>query len=195
MLNIEIIKGSDAERSLDDALRMLYGDYKMDSTRGFTDERVKEICETASGKNLDEFWRKYIDGTDELPLESYLKICGLEMTNENDTIRSSLDIQSKTQGESLVIEKVFAGGTAYESGLNAKDEILAIDGIRVNSGNLKEVLKYYSEGDEANALISRSGFIKEIKLKFLKPMPKYKIKETEDINDEQRKYLEKWLVG
>jgi predicted metalloprotease with PDZ domain len=195
MLNIEIIKNTNAEKSLDNALRMLYEDYKKDGTKGFTGARVKEVCETVNGKNLDEFWSKYINGTDDLPLDSYFNLCGLEITNENDTAQNAFDIESRSVNGKFIIAKVFAGGTAYESGLNSGDEIIAVNGTRTDEASLKTILKNYSEGNELKVLISRNGIIKEIDVKLLKPIPKFKIKESDEKTDEQKLYLDKWILG
>ena len=193
MLNIEIIKSTNAERSLDHALRMLYDDYKKDSTKGFTDERVKEVCEKVCERSLDEFWEKYISGVAELPLDSYLSECGLELINENESAECSLDIESKTENGKFIITKVHAGGTAYESGLNAKDEIIAVNGIRADQNILKTLLKDHPAGSEIKVLISRDGLIRETEVKLLKVLPKFCIKESESKTEEQIKFLEKWL--
>jgi len=193
MLNIEIIKSTNAEKSLDDALRMLYDDFKKDSTKGFTDERVKEVCETVCGRSLDDFWEKYIIGVAELPIDSYLEVCGLELINENESAECTLDIESKTDNGKFIITKVHAGGTAYESGLNAKDEIIAVNGIRADQNSLKTLLKDHPAGSEIRVLISRDGLIRETEVKLLKVLPKFCIKESESKTEEQIKFLEKWL--
>ncbi|MEZ4820909.1 MAG: PDZ domain-containing protein [Ignavibacteria bacterium] len=195
ILNIELIKNTGAERSLDDVMKMLYDDYKKDPSKGFTDDRIKEICETVNGKNLDDFWDKYINGTEELPLEKYLNDCGLELVNENDSLKCSLDIEPVNKKGKLIVNKVFAGGSAYESGINVNDEIIAIDGTRVDMDSIKTILENYSEGMEIELMISRAGFLKSVKVKLIKPLPKYKIKEMKTGNAEQVKFLDKWIGG
>ena len=193
MLNLEIIKSTGAKQSLDDALRMLYEDYKRDNSKGYTDERVKEVCEIVSGKNLDDFWKKYIKGTDELPLDDYLNYAGLKFTNENDTLKVSLDIEFRTENGKIIITKVFKGGTAYESGLNFNDELISIDGVRMDGELIKNLLKNYETGVEINCMINRQGLIENIKVKLLEPLPKYKIIEIDEKTDEQKVIFEKWI--
>jgi len=195
MLNLEIIKSTGVKKSLDDALRMLYEDYKNDNSKGYTEERVKEVCEIVSGKNLDEFWKKYIKGTDELPLNDYLNYAGLKLTNENDTLPASLDIEFKIEGEKIIITKVFKGGTAYESGLNFNDELISIDGVRMDGEVIKTFMKNYKTGDEINFMLNRQGLIENVKVKLLKPLPKYKITDVDEKTDEQKEVLEKWISG
>lgn len=195
MLNIEIIRNTNAERSLDDVVIMLYDDFRKDNVKGFSDGRIKEVCEIVSGKNLDDFWLKYITGTDDLPLEAYLELCGLELKNQNDTLRCSLDIDFADKKGKLMARKVFAGGSGYESGINANDEIIAIEGIRVDYESMKTILENFTEGSDIGVLVSRSGFLKEINVKLLKPLPKYKISRMDIMNEEQKRFLNKWLNG
>ena len=195
MLNIEIIKNTNAERSLDDAVKMLYDDFRKDESTGFSEERIKDICETVSGKNLDGFWNKYITGTEDLPLNTYLGYCGAELINENDSLKSSLDIESANIKGKLIIRKVHAGGSAYESGVNANDELIAIEDIRVDPDSVKTILDNYSTGQKIKILVSRSGFLKEIFINLIKPLPKYKIREIESKRVDQVRFFEKWING
>ncbi|MEZ4689153.1 MAG: PDZ domain-containing protein [Ignavibacteria bacterium] len=95
----------------------------------------------------------------------------------------------------MIVNKVFAGGSAYESGINVNDEIIAIDGTRVDMDSIKTILENYSEGMEIELMISRAGFLKSVKVKLIKPLPKYKIKEMKTGNAEQVKFLDKWIGG
>jgi len=169
--------------------------HKNDNSKGYTDERVKEVCEIVSGKNLDEFWQKYIKGTIEIPLEEYLNYAGLKLTNENDTLPASLDIEFKIESGKVIIAKVFKGGTAYESGLNINDELISIDGVRMDRELIKSFIKNYKTGDEINFVINRQGLIENVKVKLQKPLPKYKIIEMEEKTEEQNKIFEKWVSG
>ena len=195
MLNLEIIKSTDSERSLDDALRLLYEDYKKDNSKGYSDKRVKEICSNVCGKDLDFFWKKYISGTDDLPVNEYLNFAGLEMLNTNDELSAKLDVEIKDDNGRVVITKVIAGYSAFESGLNFNDEIIAINGIRVKTSNLKNITKDLKIGEEIKVLISRKGLIMELEVKLLMPVPNYSVAEMEDTNAEQNKILSKWLTG
>lgn len=195
LLNLEIIKETNAEKSLDDVLRALNEDYKKDPSKGYSDQRVKDLCEEACKKNLDTFWNKYISGKDELPIGEYLGYAGLVLVNENEFINSSLDILTRNENGKLIIAEVYAGGSGYESGLNSGDEIIAVNDIRMNNELLKTVLENEEPGNTAELLISRNGIIEKIKVKLLKPLPKYVIEESENITEEQQRILNKWLTG
>jgi len=195
MLDLEIIRNTNAERSLDDVMRILFDDYKKDNTKGFTQERVKEICEFVSGINFDDFWKKYVNGKDEIPMEEYISLAGLEVEDIADTASSFLGIESLTQEGRLIISKVFTGGSAYISGLNFKDEIISIDSYRADEKIAKNILSGKKPGDVIKVMISRDGIVKEINVMLAKPFQLFKIKRMEAISSDQERIFYKWING
>jgi predicted metalloprotease with PDZ domain len=193
MLNIEIITSSNCEKSLDDALKMLWEDYKKNPAKGFTNERVKEICESLAGKDLTDFWNKYLTGLDELPLFDYFKKAGLEVKNTNENL-VTFDVDIANTAGRNIITKVYDGGCGYTGCLNTGDEIIAINDVRLEK-DYEKILKDYKYDDEVKVLVSRKGLIKEFKVKLTAAIPKYEILESENMTDEQKRVLNKWLLG
>jgi len=95
----------------------------------------------------------------------------------------------------LIITKVFAGGSAYESGLNANDEIVSINGQKVTEENLENRLKDFCVGDVIEVTILRDGVLRNVNVNLLPPLQIYKIIETKEKNDSQIMVLNKWLDG
>jgi predicted metalloprotease with PDZ domain len=195
MLNVEIISATNCKRSLDDVLLQLYGDFQKDPSKGFTEERVKQIAEEVCGKNLDNFWKKYLDGTDELPIRNYLEKCGIETIDENEKVSCSLDIETKSENGKLLIAKVFEGGSAHSAGLNSGDEIISVDNYRVDAETMNRIIADKKNGDKIDVLIARKGIVKLIQIKLEKPLPKYKLKLAEKPGKKEKQFLEKWLNG
>ncbi len=195
MLDIEMISATNGEKCLDDALKILYEDFKKDPAHGYTSERVKEVCESIAGKNLDSFWAKYIRGTDELPLEEYLAKAGIEMKNAHKEGEIKIGGVLKNGAENILLEEVHSGGVAYAAGLSAGDELIALDGVRLNSGNFKGVLSTLKEGDDVKAIVSRNGTVRELKLKISKPVPKFELIRKEKTTEEEDMIWNKWING
>jgi len=40
---------------------------------GFTRNSYREVIESVAGINLDDFFKRYVDGTEELPFNQYLE--------------------------------------------------------------------------------------------------------------------------
>jgi len=195
MLNIEIMTETNCNKSLDEVMLNLYDDYTKNPRVGYTEDRVKQLCESLCGKSLDDFWRKYLDGTDELPIAEYLARCGVIMVDENASVKCSLDIESKSENGKLLIVKVFANGSAYSAGLSSGDELLAIDGYRVDTELMNKIIADKKAGEEIEVMISRKGIMRNIKVSMLKPLPKYKLTLAPDIRADQKKMFEKWILG
>ncbi|MBS1517090.1 MAG: M61 family metallopeptidase [Bacteroidetes bacterium] len=195
ILNLEIIKNTDGKRCLDDAMRILYDDFRRDSSKGYTQQRIREVCEAVNGRDIDEFWEKYVEGKDELPMEEYLDLAGLKVEDTADSAQSFLGIESRTENGNLVITKVLAGGSAYISGLNFKDEIISMDGYRVNENNAKNILSGKKTGDTVKFIVGRDGLIKEINVILAEPFPMFEVKRKETVTDNQEKIFSKWIYG
>lgn len=195
MLDIEIITGSNNEKSLDDVLRTLFEDYNNDTSKGYTPERVKQLCEEMADKNLNEFWTRFIEGTDDLPLRDYLSKAGIEMKDANKPDEVKLGIVQKKNNSNVEISEIFDGASAYAAGLEINDEIIAINGIRVNTKNLTGVLSTHKHGDEVEITYSRNGTVRNLKMKILPPLPKYELKFVDEPTAEQKAVWEKWLNG
>ncbi|MCV4939614.1 PDZ domain-containing protein, partial [Escherichia coli] len=82
---------------------------------------------------LDEFFRRYVRGRDELPYNSFLEAAGLrlEVKRSSNEPRAYLGAQLAQEGDRLIVRTVRAGTPAYDQGLNAGDQIVALDGKRV----------------------------------------------------------------
>jgi predicted metalloprotease with PDZ domain len=195
MLNLEIIKSTDAKHSLDNVIKKLFENYKEGDNKGYTNEKIKNLCENISGKDFTNFWRKYIEGTEEVPIKKYLDYAGLTLENEHKEDYVSLDIEVVKDDNKLIIEKVYAGGSGYESGLNSGDKILTINNIEVTKEDIERRLQNFNVGDKTKVTVLRKGSLKDIKVELLHALPNYKVQESENKSDSQTRYLNKWVEG
>ncbi|MCC6781417.1 MAG: M61 family metallopeptidase [Planctomycetes bacterium] len=83
LLDVEIRDASDGKRSLDDVMRAVY-ELCMQEGRGFEDGEFLAACTKAAGKPMDEFFARYVDGTDELPYAETLAKIGLRVLSPAD---------------------------------------------------------------------------------------------------------------
>lgn len=144
LLDIEIRTATDGARSLDDAMRMLLENHGLPRP-GFTDAELKAILEKAAGKDLTDFWKRYVSGTEEIDFPGYFARIALQLTKgyqpftpyaESKTDKpGTLGISFRAQGDRVVVSNVVAGLPAYQSGLYANDELVAIDGKKIDAAN------------------------------------------------------------
>ncbi len=134
LLDLEIRRSSGGAKSLDDVMRYLYTDF-FKKNKNFTPEDFQKTAEMMAGKSLSEFFAKYVRGRDEIDYNPVLNSFGLQLTtvgSGNDAAQKAyLGANLVQQGERLTIRDVPAGTPAYEQGLNASDQIIALDGLRI----------------------------------------------------------------
>lgn len=161
-LNILIINATHGEQSLDDVMRALYLRYLQNPENGYTEEELLTVCESIAGISLKEFFDQHIYGNEPIDYAYYFSLAGLELyeTNE-DKYQFGWSINNK-EGK-YIIAKVDINTSAALAGLNAEDEILAINGYRMNA-QWERGLYDKSVGDEIELIVSRYGIIKNISL-------------------------------
>ena len=132
LLDIEIRRDTNGAKSLDDVMRYLYAEFYK-KNKNYAPEDFQKAAEIAAGKPLDEFFSKYVRGRDEIDYDSFLNALGLHLStvSADAAQKAWLGANLVQQGERLVVKDVPAGTPAYEQGLNANDQILAMDGLRI----------------------------------------------------------------
>lgn len=188
ILDIIIIKNTQGKKSLDDVMKTLYSKFYKEKNRGFTAKEMKQTLEEISGQNLDEFYTKYINGTETFDYVNTFSHIGYQI--------EPLVIQDMSLGVSLSgnnIRTVYRNSAAYDGGLNVNDEILAINNYRFDN-NFDEITEDIKEGDILDVLISRDNIIQQIKIT-MKPrvITRYYFMPAENSSDETKKLHDVWL--
>jgi predicted metalloprotease with PDZ domain len=153
-LDLEIRRRTRNRKSLDDVMRHLWTEVAQKG-RTLEEDDLRPIVERVAGGSYREFFDKYVDGTAEVPFETYLKIAGLELAKEppkgdeaKDEPKSLawLGIGTRAGGERPVVTTVAEGSPAWTDGISPGDEILAVDGGRVTCDNFPNLLKDAAPG-------------------------------------------------
>ena len=136
LLDLEIRKRSNGAKSLDDVMRYLFTEF-FKKNRNYTPADFQNACELMAGSSLEEFFKKYVHGTDELDYDAALEVAGLKLDMSGPIgPRAPIDrgffgADVVWENERLMVSRVYAGSPAYEQGLNAGDQIVALDNMRV----------------------------------------------------------------
>jgi predicted metalloprotease with PDZ domain len=184
MLDLMIVNSTKGKKGLDNVMQFLYNEYYKKQGRGFTPKEMQTTLETVSGLQLDDFFAKYINGTETF---DYNTIFGYANFSVEKIVSTSPSLGVSMNGNK--IRTVYRNSTAYLGGLNVNDEILAIDGFRVN-GNASDFIEGKKVNDKLNVLISRDNLIQTLTIS---------LKESGRINyllikDEKSNSIqEKWL--
>ena len=79
LLDLAIRDATDNRKSLDDVLRRMNEEYAQKGK--FYDESngIRAVVEEVAGKSFEDFFRRYVSGTAEIPYNDFLSIAGLEL--------------------------------------------------------------------------------------------------------------------
>jgi len=192
-MDLLIINATKGEKSLADVMKAMYETYYKKENRGYTDLEFKTMVEKISGVNMDNFYNKYIYGTEPIPYQEFLSYAGLTLKNLNAEKNDPFLGASTTKRDNkLIITNVLRDGSAWNAGLNVNDEIKSIDDIVVES--LDKFIASKKVGDEINVSVIRDGLQKNIKVKLQKNNNvKYVINVDEKASAQQKLVLKKWL--
>lgn len=157
MLDLMICNATKGKKNLDDVMKTLYNDFYLKEQRGFTNKEMQATLEKVSGLKLDDFFTKYINGTQTF---DYATIFGYADMKVESMINTSPSLGMSLKSNNT-IRTVYREGSAYEGGLNVNDEVLAINGFRVN-GNAHDFIADKNVGDKIDVLISRDNIIQTI---------------------------------
>lgn len=185
MLDLKIINATKGEKCLDDVMQYLYNEYYKKQSRGFTPQEMQGALETVSGLKLDDFFDNYINGTQTF---DYNTIFGYANFSMESAVSTTPSLGVSMSGNK--IRTVYRNQSAYVGGLNVNDEILAINGFRVN-GNVSDFIDDKKVDDVLEVLISRDNLIQTIMIP-LKEKGRtnyYLIKEEGKANAVQQKWL------
>ncbi|MDO1448041.1 PDZ domain-containing protein [Rhodocytophaga aerolata] len=194
LLDLEILNNTQGQKSFDDVLRLLYNEYFKKQKRGFTEAEMQAAVEKVAGKSLNDFFQKYVYGTEPIDYNQYLGYVGLKLINAGEGKNEPyLGANTSNTNGKLMVTSVMRGTTAYESGLNVNDEILAIDNYRVND-DLNRIMATKKVGDKINILINRAGILQTLETVVLKnPNISYRMQRVANATPQQEALLAKWL--
>jgi predicted metalloprotease with PDZ domain len=193
MLDLEIIHDSQTKYSLDDVMRYMYNEYYKTLKRGYTDAEFKKGLEKFAGKNLDDFYKKYVYGVADVDYNKYLSYAGYQLTDEAaGSNEPSLGIMTASSGGKIFVTNVLRDGTAWVDGINVNDEIVSVDGTPVT--DVTSILANKNVGDKLSITISRDGLSLVFPVTLLKnSLVKYKIETVANPSAQQLKVRNKWL--
>jgi predicted metalloprotease with PDZ domain len=164
LLDLEIIKNTNGKKCLDDVMRYMYDKYYKKLKRGYTKEEWKAGVEKIAGENLDNFFKNYVYGTKPINYEKYFNYAGIQILETPKSTNPYLGISVSEKDGILKINTVYANTSAYNYGLNANDEIIAINDFRTNMDIFEKLISTSNIGDTLNFTISRNGVINNIKV-------------------------------
>ncbi|HKX30807.1 MAG TPA: PDZ domain-containing protein [Blastocatellia bacterium] len=203
LLDFELRTRTNGAKTLDDVMRLLLENHGLPKP-GFTNQELKAAFEKVAGSDLTDFFNRYVGGNREIDFEAYLNRAGLRLDRryrpDTPYADSKIDqpgwlgFRTRNNGDRVVISDLRAGSAGYEGGLNAADELVAIDGRRLDSTNLNTVLGEIRNGQRLTVTVFRRERLLTFELTAtMKPFDQYRIYELGDAASNQLTLRRAWL--
>lgn len=197
LLDLQIRKLSGGAKSLDDVMRYLYTEFYK-KNRNYTPEDFQRAAELMAGASLENFFTRYVRGREELDYNASLNAAGLQLgaadRNASPVERPYLGADLSQEGDRLMVRRVYSDSAAYEQGLNAGDQIVALDGMRVNQQLFIAKLSEKRIGDALNLTLFRDDDLRTMTIKLGKRVAiDYRILPVKQPTLEQIKVYKAWM--
>ncbi|GAA4450732.1 PDZ domain-containing protein [Nibrella saemangeumensis] len=194
LLNLTILANTNGTRNLDDLMRFLWNEYYKKRQRGFTDEEFKKAAEQVANRNLDDFFRKYVYGTEVIDYNAFVLPFGLQLANTViPNNQGYLGAATTFANGKLTVSSVRRNSAAWNGGLNTGDEILFVDSVRVGA-DLNNALAGKRTGDKIRVMVNRDGIQRELNITLAEnPLLSYRFEMVPNPTQQQRALLNRWL--
>ncbi|HZT08471.1 MAG TPA: PDZ domain-containing protein [Chloroflexota bacterium] len=197
LLDLEIRERTSGARSLDDLMRLLWERYGMPD-RGVPEDAYQALVREVAGGDWSAFFDRYVRGREELDLAPALRSVGIEIETKRDANAPEawLGIRTRTESGRLKIAAIPSSGPAWESELSAGDEILAVDGFRVDDASLADRLRDYRPGDTATVAAFHGDQLIEVPIVLgTAPATRFTLKKIARPTVRQREAYASWIAA
>lgn len=192
MLDLYIINKFNAEKCLDHFMQKLWADFYGKDGSGFTSDEFQKCLEEFIGEDMNWFFAAHVYGTETINYAKFFTGVGLKQIKTREQEKAYLGVRASDQGGRLIVTTVFKGSAAEEQGISVNDEIIAVNGYRVNSSSFNEMLSSVQIGDKVDFIISRDDIIKSYTITLgIQGTERYKYDQSH--TDQSKKNYDYWL--
>jgi predicted metalloprotease with PDZ domain len=189
LIDAIIIADSDGKKCLDHFMQQLYTTYYEGLKRGFSEAEFKAELAKFVGKNMDDFFAKYVDGTEVIPYKEFYGPVGLnvqDVTTNNPSFGASV----REEGGKVMVKSVRFGSSAEDAGISVGDEIIGCNAYRVDQAMLEGMMNGMDNLESCDLLLARDEKLFSVQVT-IQPFKKQQFLLTKSSSNEKR--LHYWL--
>lgn len=193
MLDAMIIKKYNGEKCLDDFMQLLYSKFYKAKNRGFSELEFKSELTTFLGQDMDDFFEKYIDGTEIPDYDAIFSAIGMHVKYVG-TSKPIVGLSMKDEGGKTIVTNVQSGSAAEDAGISVGDELIGANGLRADKASLENYFANLRDGELIDILYAREDQLLSsvIKVKMYE-QPKFQYVVSDETKD--NKLFNYWLRG
>ncbi|MEZ4410439.1 MAG: PDZ domain-containing protein [Polyangiales bacterium] len=194
LLDLEIRARTAGARSFDDVMRLVWRRYGQ-SDEGVPEAGAEALIAEAVELDLSREVQAWTRGTDELPIAAALRRFAV-MATPREGRGATLGARVRGDDGRAVVVAVYAGGPADRAGLAPGDEVIALDGRRVDEVTLGSRLRKQRSllGRPVELLIARRERVRALTVTPEAPAREgFDLDPDRDATSEARALLRGWL--
>jgi len=193
-LDLAIRDSTDNHKSLDDVLRRMNVEYAQAGKFYNDSEGVRAVVEEVAGRSFEDFFRRYVSGTDEIPYDKFLAFAGLEL--KTDAGRApELGFQPRVAAGGVVrVASIAPGSPAEAAGLRLGDILVSVNGGSL--AGFRRWLREHAPGDTIRVRVRRDD--RELDIAYAVGAAegvRYVVAESPHPSDKQRRIRDGLLHG
>lgn len=196
MLDLEIIRSTGCKKNLDDVMRLAYERTYLKKGRGYRDEEFEAACNEVAGGNITtEIYEKRVKGKQPVEFQRYLAYAGLKLIPKSRPAEQGfLGVKIKNDTGRVTVTNTLIAAPAEIAGISVGDELIGIDGMRVDSARLGLYLSNRKPGTRVRITTARDGALKESWAQLsAKPGFEYRIVKNDSATQSERDVFKAWL--
>lgn len=162
--------------SIKNLIHALWTRYLDQPACGITKDDFYQLLKSiGTGEDVLDLFDDYVTTTKEINFSKHFEEAGFELVWEKDKLDFGVDVDF--QGDRIIVKSVLEDGAAYTHGLNAQDEILAVNGCRLLKADWEWFGLQLQENTYYQFTINRLGVINSMQI-----MPKKSVIKISSIN-------------
>jgi predicted metalloprotease with PDZ domain len=194
LLDLEIRQRSKGAKSFDDVMRLLWAEYGA-RDQPVSEANIESVIAAATGVDVSDAIDAMVRTTAPLPYDRVLAHAGLQLRPRAGR-GASFGVRVRNDGGRPVLTSVLRGSAAEAAGLAPGDEIIGLDGRRVDDASFRERLRHRKPGDVVDVMFARREAIQSTKVTLAEPPAEaIEIVPMADASHDARGLGEAWLGG
>lgn len=195
LLDLALRERTHGQKSLRDLFRWM-NDHYAKQGRYFDDsEDVRKAAEAVTGANFQDFFAKYVSGTDAIPYNDFFSTVGLRLEQKKTPVAYAGFTANGNFGPTPVVTNVDLGGEAEKAGLHPGDIILYVNGMEP-SANIAEQIASLEPGSTLKLKVSTRDHVREVKIRLTaREVMQYELQQVPNATPEQIARRQAWMRG
>lgn len=156
LLDTEIRRRTEGARSLDDVLRAAWPRF---AGTGYDSAAFRALISEVAGGDMEPWLAAHVDRAEPLELQPALDWWGLQ-TKPPGKVKPWLGLRTRTDDDRVFVKSVLQGGPGWQAGVQPDDELVAVNGWRVDAGH--DRLQGVAPGEQLAVTVARRGQLREL---------------------------------